>query len=269
MNGSKAATLTEYLNAIDAVIADWKRADGNSLTPWFRGVKGSANELCPALYRGRFASLGPGDEADLMQEFKRVAPSLRHGLPHHTRYIDWLAIAQHHGLPTRMLDWTESSLAALFFALESTREDQGPVQPGVWMLNPDWLNRRAGVADRVLILTEEPENQRLDECWGALRGDRCGQEPIAIRPVQLATRVAAQSGVFTLFGTRRQSLDELPEARQHLRKVDIDPEAVTSLQDELRRAGVTAVTLFPDLDGLSRYLRSVYGQRAAEKRDPQ
>ncbi len=116
------------------------------------------------------------------------------------------------------------------------------------------------------MLTDEPENQQLDRCWGALRGPDCGHDPISIRPVQLATRVAAQSGVFTLFGTSREPLDWLPAAAEHLTKIEIEPAAVVSLRDELRRAGVTAVTLFPDLDGLSRYLKSVYAERAAAKR---
>jgi hypothetical protein len=265
MKRSKVSGLTEYLGAINDLLGHWRQSDPQ-LTPWFRGVKGTSGELLPALYRGRFAPLDRIDEAALMQEFKRVAPSLREGLPDHTRYIDWLAIAQHHGLPTRLLDWTESSLAALFFALESTDRSTAPAQPGVWMLDPDWLNRRARVADRVLVVTDEPETQSLNRCWGALHEPDSGREPISIRPVQLATRVAAQSGVFTLFGTHREALDRLPDAQNHLAKIEIEPDAVDSLRDELRLAGVTTVTLFPDLDGLSRYLKSVYGQRAAAKR---
>jgi hypothetical protein len=265
MKHSRVSDLPEYLAAVDAVIGSWAQYDAQ-LTPWFRGVHGDRDDLLPSLYRGRFAPLDHADEAALMLEFKRVAPSLQQGLPQHTRHIDWLAIAQHHGLPTRLLDWTESSLAALFFALEPKAvRSAAPPQPSVWMLDPDWLNRRARIADRVLVLTDEPENQEVDQRWGVLRRSDCGCAPISIRPVQLATRVAAQSGVFTLFGSGREALDQLPEASQHLAKIEIEPAAIGSLREELRRAGVTAVTLFPDLDGLSRYLKLLFAQRAATK----
>jgi hypothetical protein len=265
MNRAKVAGLTEYLAAVNEVIGNWKKHNAR-VTPWFRGVSGARPELLPALYRGRFAPLDQKDESDLMLEFKRVAPSLRPGLPHHTRRIDWLAIGQHHGLPTRLLDWTESSLAALFFALENAQPGMSmPLQSGVWMLNPDWLNRLAGVADGVLVLTDEPENNEIDRRWGLLRASDCGVEPISIRPVQLATRVAAQSGVFTLFGSAREPLDQLSGAGQHLTKIEIEPASVSALREELQWAGVTAATLFPDLDGLSRYLKTVFTQRAGDK----
>jgi hypothetical protein len=255
--------MADYLAAVGDVLHGWAH-QGARLTPWFRGVRGARDELLPALYRGRFAALDRADEADLMREFKRVAPSLRGGLPHHTRHIDWLAIAQHHGLPTRLLDWTESSLAALFFALESHgHEDNSPPQPGVWMLDPEWLNRRARLAEHVLVLTDEPANLEVDRNWGMLSETDPACEPISIRPVQLATRVAAQSGVFTLFGANRRALDRLPEAEQHLAKIELEARAIDGLRAELRLAGVTAVSLFPDLDGLSRYLKAVFAQRAA------
>jgi FRG domain len=265
MTRQKVASLTDYLQAVNEVLASWNEHNAR-LTPWFRGVSGVRPELVPALYRGRFAPLDANDECDLMLEFKRVAASLQHGLPHHTRHIDWLAIAQHHGLPTRLLDWTESSLAALFFALENTRSGMSiPQEAGVWMLHPDWLNQRAGVADRVLVLTDEPANHEIDRRWGSLQAPESGVDPIAIRPVQLATRVAAQSGVFTLFGTAREPLDRLPDAARYLVRIDIDKTAIPKLREELQRAGVTAVTLFPDLDGLSRYLKAVFAQRAEDK----
>ena len=74
MERSKVSALTDYLKAIDAVIEQWEPSN-RQLTPWFRGVKGTTDELLPALYRGHFASLDRHDEAALMQEFNRVAPS--------------------------------------------------------------------------------------------------------------------------------------------------------------------------------------------------
>jgi hypothetical protein len=254
-------SLAGYLSAVNAVLERWSKR-GELRTAWFRGTICTQDTLVPARYREPFVRLRLEHERELMLEFKRVAPSLRRGLPAHTRHIDWLAVAQHHGLPTRLLDWTESSLAALFFAVEQTVAPDREACPGVWMLNPDWLNRRAEVAQGVLVLTDQPENEAVDRRWGALEGDDPGRDPIAIRPVQLADRVAAQSGVFTLFGTEQQSLDSLSDAGDNLARINIAPSALPAVQQELRLAGVTAVSLFPDLDGLSRHLRGLFAVRA-------
>ena len=108
--------------------------------PWFRGEPLQIRyPLLPKLYR-KPRGRPHHDENRLLQQFRMKAPSL--GLmstPPREHTDQWLFLAQHVGLPTRLLDWTEGLFIALHFALL----EKSPV---IWMLDPVELNRRASRA---------------------------------------------------------------------------------------------------------------------------
>lgn len=132
------------------------------------------------------------------------------------------------------------------------------------MLKPDAINRRLPqqIGGKIPVIVGHSQDRKLvDTHWGLLNGKSPAAIPIAVRTVAISERVSAQHGVFTLFGTDRDGLENLSGETSMLRCLDVDPNAVERIQDELRQAGVTAATIFPDLDGLCRSLKFVWELR--------
>lgn len=103
--------------------------------PWWRGQACENWTLVPKVYRTNY---GPQYEPNIAMKFSQRAPTRHSKVPLPGDLARWLFLAQHYGLPTRLLDWTESPLIALYFAVW---EDQYLEQPGaVWAMNPFKLN---------------------------------------------------------------------------------------------------------------------------------
>ena len=101
--------------------------------PWWRGHADSRWRLLPHAYRGTRSS---DDERNYCLHFMTKAPARYPNCP--TNDLDWLFLMQHHGLPTRLLDWTESPLIGLFFAVWTPQYDHIPGT--LWALNTIKLN---------------------------------------------------------------------------------------------------------------------------------
>jgi hypothetical protein len=160
---------------------------------------------------------------------------------------------QHYGVPTRLLDWTENPLVALFFAIHDNYEEH---DGAVWVLDPDWLNqqtKKLGVSGAMLPDWKEAQPY-LPSLETAFSGSKVRREsPVAIEPLQIDRRIAAQKSRFVIFGTCKDMADlkctRLPKAS--LVKLTIKKDHIASLRRELERVGITISALFPDLEGLS------------------
>ena len=175
---------------------------------------------------------------------------------------EWYFLAQHFGVPTRLLDWTESSLFALYFAVRERQSGDEGGNAAVWILDPQWLNGKAGVGPNLLIPGKEsdpwlPTNER---------GPIKATAPIAISPSHIAMRVAVQRSQFVLFGLNPSGLVDLESVQDsRLKRIDILGGAAQPLLDELKLCGIYETTLFPDLEGLARELKEKYaGPRKKE-----
>jgi hypothetical protein len=179
---------------------------------------------------------------------------------------DWeeLIAAQHHGVPTRLLDWTYSPLVAAFFA---TRPLDGPERPrAVWRL--DWHKvHRVFQFPPLATLIRDLEGQ-LDEQGRAAspwqlfsRGRDARPFACLVEPPSLDSRIVAQGAVFTICSDKWHSFDEF--LRTHalgdaLTKFVIPADRVSRIRDQLDLVGVDERRLFPDLDGVAAAIRRYY-----------
>jgi hypothetical protein len=177
---------------------------------------------------------------------------------------EWLFLAQHVGLPTRLLDWTENAILALYFALNEEK-------PVVWMLNPMELNTYiAGTLTRQNVepFDEFPltwfrpnlpainiGNENIRGAWE--RDKRSLELPVAVHPTYLHPRMSAQRSVFTIHGTKKLPLDKLIPSRL-LAKFEIQPRVRQGIRRDLAMLGIQEATVYPDLDGLAKELAFLY-----------
>jgi hypothetical protein len=246
--------------------------------PWFRGHEVATWQLKPKLYRNANSKVGElfACEEELRAEFKRRGSQLAEGLtlPAYQDDWAWYSLMQHYGAPTRILDWSDGALTALYFAVRGTRKDDkkdnlldaAPTHACVWMLDPYRLNRRSfyppddwnGVA-----LPDWPAaKEYLPELFG---GDELLREyPLAIDPLHVSRRLSSQRSHFTVFGTKLDGLAELAGENGKrknpylLEQITIPALAIPTIKSELELSGISEATIFPDLEALGRELQAVW-----------
>ncbi len=240
-----------------------KLITGPPYSNWaFRGHRKEQRTLASALSR-YFRTFGihprawPQQEGRILRVFKRKAHQFLEQPPEAEDDFQWLALMQHHGAPTRLLDFTWSPYVAAFFALERATGDAA-----VWALNPAHISkggirRTAGSAKP--SITTRGMDPRLKGNFARyfLKGDR---EFIWLgEPDTMNRRLIAQSGTFVLPGVLDKPMEEIVrqyrDPKNMLAKFILPAAQVreTGLR-ELYRMNITYATLFPDLDGLARSL---------------
>lgn len=172
----------------------------------------------------------------------------------------WVAFAQHHELPTRLLDWSQSPLVGLFFATEmppvSKKEEDGK-DGAFFVLNPTRLNRDAGDADGNLRLLSD-----YDEDLGKYLPGKDGgpqKTPRAVVAPLVFDRIRFQSGTFTVEQKPRPSDPEPLRKSPAVQLFRIPGEAKHQIRVQLEALGFHESTIYRDLDRISRRIKKTHG----------
>jgi hypothetical protein len=227
----------------------------------FRGRNDAGEELGTSLQRlgGDLRSL----EGHLLRNFRKYAQL--EAVPFDSIW-NWLALAQHHGLPTRLLDWTYSPYVALHFATAAPALfDRDGV---VWMV--DYVRAQEEAPARLReVLDEHGMNVFTAELLAEAAADLRDLEGLAehefvvfLEPPSLNERIVNQYALFALMSRADAQLDDwLAEREQLARKIVVPAELKWEVRDKLDQANITERVLFPGLDGLSRWLARYYAPR--------
>ena len=270
---------TEHISSLEDFIGfvlkfrdAWTQNDPGELEIWFRGVKRSSLDLLPGAYWRKSC-----DEKSIFLSFKAAAPSYVMYRPGDD--WEWYFLGQHHGLPTRLLDWTESPLIALYFALTeeggkcTASDSKDP--PCVWIIDPANLNKATHRLNEACLFI--PDEKRLKywlptECG---RGERVqtlpdhldlldNANPVAIFPVRYNARIVAQRGVFTVHGINELPIDEVYRVNtstdeSRISRILINPDSCSRLLRDLRAMGINQTSLFPEPSSVASDVKRLYG----------
>lgn len=282
-----ALVFKKYAESMGDVRAWLSGLDGNFV---FRGQGDAAWILETSIDRAskRELTLPPGDgghgpnemlmdprgnEKKMLERFRRRAHHFLNAPPKDEEILDWLALMQHHGAPTRLLDWTQSPYVALYFAVEDPAPKEGSGH-AIWAMSLDWLQTKSNEMlseTDPFFATAEVTNSRAhaDRINSILRKemeDAFGRGPDTIAMASTLReneRQAAQQGLFFFALSHNRHFDITllrmmiePQRVEDpvIRKLIVPPSARVDLLLELKQMNITRASLYPGLDGFSRSL---------------
>ncbi|MCI0508630.1 MULTISPECIES: FRG domain-containing protein [Chromohalobacter] len=220
-------------------------------------------------------------EQHMLHEFKRRAHLYLRNLPEEENDLEWLALMQHFGAPTRLLDFTSSFYVAAFFAIENSSGDAA-----VWCFNPEFFQSYHGQ-----YLSGHETIRKIESYFRSLSGEVLSNPTgfssmaIPVEPYILNERISVQQGLFVLPANITESFEKnlsetlmidecqfserLPSDDYHVFdleegevfdyaaiKIVIPQEMHNYILFNLSMMNITAASLFPGLDGYARSLKS-------------
>lgn len=274
----------ELLSTVRDIRKEWKVREAKEL--WFRAedTKHVETRLQPTLYRAakgkprKSVSTLLDFEDDCHDEFWRCADQLCESKLDEDAEWDWYFLSQHHGVPTRLLDWSDGALVALHFAVRNRR---APINTDatIFVMDPYWLLKdirksksyheaeRNWRKYRRKRKFEGLSQDDWDDTYLPMDRDEREELPLPAAPLlwnspHVSRRIAAQRSRFMIFGSEPEWLSKLVNRDgARLREVTVPKESMIDIRYGLRDAGVTESVIFPDLDGLGREIEQRWADR--------
>lgn len=261
INEITPSSFGDLLNAIEVFQEHRKFA-------WYRGSGDVNYSLVPTLSRRK-----PAVSAEDLNKIERgIANSFAQRSPPFVNIDltdEWrkLFFMQHYGIPTRLLDWSESPFVALYFALTSVgrdRKGKPNTDAALWMCDPEAWNR---TALSHITFTGDILDEYCDEVKAYSPASDIEQRatiPIMIYGTHNSPRIVAQRGVFSLFGKGVDGMEKVflsngSFPKGSLQKLIIPKANVEAYLHSLHRKGFAESTIYPDLFGLSLEIKRSFG----------
>ena len=252
--------LTSVADLVGFVVDDAQAlgepADELAPPVWYRGQPNAGHQLLPTM--GREPEM-LRHERVLLNRFKQNAHQMLERQPESE--WDWLFLARHHGLESRLLDWSESPLIGLYFAVSDFAGPAGNAPyPGdeatdgaLWCLLPTLLNDGRFSQGEIDIPMFEDETSGLDAFLPRSVELSFGAEvqPVAGLGMRKLPRMQSQQGVFTIMHSRAIPIEEARDDGLHVWRYTIPSDGKERIRNELSLLGLRPLTVFPELDNVA------------------
>lgn len=257
VNSSAATTAPTdpEITSVEGLIGVLSQLTADGIERWYRGHRRRDWQLSPSAFRSPAHS---DNEAAMLARFRHEAAAT--GLQYGFDDWGWIAFAQHHELPTRLLDWSQSPLVGLYFATEAPPAefaDEDPKDGALFILNPNRLNRDAGDTDgnlRLLSIGDDEFAKYLPQQDGG-----SPKNPRAVVAPLLFDRIRFQAGTFTVEQKPRAADPEPLRASPAVRAFSIPGAAKSHIRTQLESLGFNESSIYRDLDRISQRIKNTYG----------
>ena len=257
-----ATSIFDCLRIATEIAISWGDEHSDpTLDIWYRGVNDNY-DLLPSAYWNSKA-----EEYSSFLTFTQLARNITETSGFNV--WDYYCLARHHGIPTRLLDWSEGLTQSIFFAFDGW---DGTTTPCIWIVRPDKINQVSVNLDAILLPNDFSESGRAASIWlpelksktAEYDGETwTNEKPIAIFPGRSNARVIGQLGTFTLHGTDSRPLNTILESESECEKflaridmVGLDPKET---KRNLHYLGLRQSSIYPDADHVARDIGYMYG----------
>lgn len=220
---------------------------------WYRGIEDAKWELVPAIQR---SDMRIKKERFLANDFYIRTKQILEKCPDKKNYAAWMSLMQHFGLPTRLLDWSQSPLIAMFFATETYKKVS--TDAGIWVLAPGKLNEEEGFGDCIFPIDADTSQNMLLPAFKDVESPKeLRNKIIACHSTENNLRMYSQQANFTVHNSLKK-LEDICDSDM-LYQMIIPADRKEYFWKILQVFGITEGFVYPDPDHISKDLTQLHG----------